>query len=79
MNKTRLHWSKDLNCCKDRDFSPNINFIVVGSILFAIIVCFYAGCFIYRRRRQSYDTLNNDGDFILNYKFVNIEYYYFFF
>jgi len=52
MNKTRLHWSKDLNCCKDKKDSMLI-FTILGGIFGTLFLLFYTFNFIYTKRIES--------------------------
>lgn len=61
MNKTRLTWSKDLKCCRDRHASLLV-FLVCTAVIGLIPVGFYAGFFVYQRRREAAEYVTNLGE-----------------
>lgn len=69
MNKTRLQWSRDLKCCKDRKSSLTA-FIVTSIILSGLIpFTFYTGFMFFGwRREQQHDFLMDSGII----KFINL-------
>ncbi|XP_055841685.1 osteopetrosis-associated transmembrane protein 1 isoform X2 [Episyrphus balteatus] len=63
MNRTRSHWSKDLNCCH-REYSLTL-FFIASSLLTALPAVFYFGMFGYTKRMERNHEvldagLNND-------------------
>jgi len=62
MNKTRLHWSRDLNCCKDRKSSLTA-FIVTSVVLSGVIpFAFYTGFMFFSWRREQQPEPLDDLD-----------------
>lgn len=58
MNKTRIHWSKTLHCCEDRN-SSEFNFYILTSFLSVLVFVFYIGLFVWGRNQEEYDQLND--------------------
>lgn len=63
MNKTRLHWSRDLNCCKDRKTSLTA-FIVTSCFIGCLVpFVFYSSFVFFGWRRQQHEFLMDSGIF----------------
>lgn len=63
MNKTRVKWSKELLCCRDRHTSL-IAFLVCSAVIGLVPVAFYSGFFVYQRRLDSAEYVSNIGNVI---------------
>lgn len=60
MNKTRLTWSKELKCCRDKHGSL-FAFLVCSAVIGVLPVGFYVGFFVYQRRLDASEYVTNEG------------------
>lgn len=75
MNRTRFQWSYDLKCCKDRKTST-LAFISISSLISVIPIFFYAGFFMYGRRREESEFITASGNLIIALLFHQITVFY---
>lgn len=68
MNRTRLNWSSNLKCCKEKENTSKTLLIAVSSTLSSIVAIFYAGFYIYMRKRRQYEMIVSPADGIYQFK-----------
>jgi len=59
MNRTRLNWSKTLNCCQ-RELRLTNFLIAVGVVVLLPILTFYITAIVVTKRREANHGLLND-------------------
>ncbi|GAB0086122.1 uncharacterized protein DMENIID0001_151360 [Sergentomyia squamirostris] len=61
MNRTRIRWSGELNCCRDRK-SSMVLFYVISSIVATLPVLFYVAFFFHTRHQERFDIITIDDE-----------------
>ncbi|XP_059619277.1 uncharacterized protein LOC132263510 [Phlebotomus argentipes] len=61
MNRTRIKWSVELNCCRDRN-SSLLFFYIISGLIGILPGIFYLVVFIWQRHQERYDLLTDDQD-----------------
>lgn len=59
MNKTRIHWSKELHCCEDRKYSKEDFFALSSSSVFLSVV-FYIAIYLFGLRKERIQDIPHD-------------------
>lgn len=73
MNKTRIKWSGELNCCRDKR-SPLLMFYISAGLIASLTVVFYFTAFIYSRKDDDDSQVlltNNDQPGPANVRSIN--------